>query len=167
MEEIWKPILDKYWISNRGRIRRGNNFLATPISKQGYPMIVLRVDGKAKGLYVHHLVLDAFVGPKPKGKECNHIDGVKTNNIYTNLEWVSRGRNLSQAYRMGLAKGSRVTRNQGIKNVHSLLDEQQVREIRELTKDVGLSHSEIAQRFGVSKSVISDVKLRKTWKHVT
>lgn len=167
MEEIWKPILGNYWISNLGRIKSRFKILKGVESKQGYLQVVIRFEGKAKALYLHHLVLAAFESERPRGKECNHKDGNKLNNNITNLEWVSRGRNLSHAYRSGLAHGSKVSRNQGVKNVHSLLDEIKVREIRELAKNVELSHSEIAQRYGVSKSVISDIKLRKTWKHIT
>ena len=31
----------------------------------------------------------------------NHIDGIKTNNHYTNLEWCTLSHNVKEAYRLG------------------------------------------------------------------
>ena len=35
-------------------------------------------------------------------KEVNHIDGNKLNNVYTNLEWISRTKNYRHAVSSGL-----------------------------------------------------------------
>jgi len=71
----------------------------------GYKRITLRVwDGekrKAKTFYVHRLVAEAHI-PNPENKpEINHIDGDKSNNHYTNLEWSSRKENINHAYDNG------------------------------------------------------------------
>lgn len=51
--------------------------------------------GVRGGFYIHQLVAQVFIGPRPVGKEINHIDGDKYNNHYTNLEYVTRGEQLS------------------------------------------------------------------------
>lgn len=40
-------------------------------------------------MYIHRLVADAFI-PNPHGfDEVNHLDGNKSNNSVSNLEWCS------------------------------------------------------------------------------
>ena len=54
----------------------------------GYPEVVL-YPGKKKRK-VHHLVLEAFVGPRPPGYVCQHYpDPSRTNCRLDNLSWVS------------------------------------------------------------------------------
>jgi hypothetical protein len=37
--------------------------------------------------YLHHLVLEAFVGPRPPGMQCRHINGDSLDNRLENLAW--------------------------------------------------------------------------------
>ena len=53
----------------------------------------LRVQVNGKRYCVHRLVLEAFVGPCPKGFECDHSDRDRRNNALTNLRWVSPTQN--------------------------------------------------------------------------
>lgn len=67
-------------VSNYGRIRV-NGEIVTPILKNGYPLIAQT--------YVHRIVAELFI-PNPDNKPCiDHIDGDRTNNMYTNLRWVT------------------------------------------------------------------------------
>jgi hypothetical protein len=72
---------------------------------KGYKNINLYKDKKSKCLYIHRLVADAFL-PKIHGKNfVNHIDGDKSNNELSNLEWVNRSENMLHANKLGLCKG--------------------------------------------------------------
>lgn len=75
--------------------------------KRGYRHVVLYALNKGYFYTVHKLVMLAFVGPRP-GKfphdfECNHKDGIKTNNNISNLEWITCSENRKHAYRLGLS----------------------------------------------------------------
>lgn len=52
-------------------------------------------------LLVHHLVLLAFVGPRPEGAESCHYDGNRTNNYLENLRWDTRSSNTFDKVRHG------------------------------------------------------------------
>ena len=49
--------------------------------------------GRGNRKAVHHLVMFAFVGPRPAGMECRHLDGDPTNNHLSNLKWGTPAEN--------------------------------------------------------------------------
>lgn len=58
---------------------------------------------------VHQLVLEAFVGPRPKAKQGSlidvlHINGDPTDNRLENLKYGTRGENIKQDYDTGVRK---------------------------------------------------------------
>ena len=111
MEEIWKTILqsEHYQVSNLGRVKslgfdyiRSDGLRTVSFEKvlktcfnksNGYVSVVIRINKKPKTFYVHRLVATAFLDNNDPLKEVNHIDGIKTNNHYLNLEWVTRQQN--------------------------------------------------------------------------
>lgn len=105
--EIWKDILGfegLYQISNYGNVKSckrlvnakygsqrvvDEKLLSLGKDKDGYLMAILCREGTKKTVKIHRLVADAFIN-KIDGKNLvNHIDSNKSNNIFTNLEWVS------------------------------------------------------------------------------
>jgi len=59
----------------------------------GYYSVRLSRNGKTKKLYIHTLLGKAFI-PNPENKRCiNHINGDKTDNRLSNLEWVTHWEN--------------------------------------------------------------------------
>ena len=99
--EQWLPVVGwelYYTVSSWGRVRslprydrlgryHPGKILAAPVGSRGYPEVRLSVDGVGKTRTVHSLVLEAFRGPCPKGKQSRHMDGVRTHNWLSNLEW--------------------------------------------------------------------------------
>lgn len=63
-------------------------------------MVGFIVDGKHTVRYVHHLVLEAFVGPRPPGMEACHFDGNAQNNRLENLRWGTSAENKADAIRL-------------------------------------------------------------------
>lgn len=109
MEEKWKVIdgFDgMYEVSNLGRVK---SFAVSPKGKilngqdtNGYRRVCLGI-GERNFYLVHRLVAEYFC-EKPS-EECNvvnHIDGNKTNNIYTNLEWTTQYYNTHHAIDNGM-----------------------------------------------------------------
>lgn len=85
-----------YSVSSDGLVRndRTGRFRKPTVSNSGYLRVKLWDGGKSKNCFIHRLVALAFV-PNPGNKpEVNHIDGDKTNNAFSNLEWFTGVENI-------------------------------------------------------------------------
>lgn len=115
MNEIWKDVVGYeglYQVSNLGRVKRvrgrdsrgnlRNERVLKPRSIHGYMIAHLCKDGTPSNKAVHRLVAEAFLNNPNNLPEVNHIDGDKTNNLVSNLEWISSSDNSLHAFRLGL-----------------------------------------------------------------
>lgn len=118
--EIWVDIEGYeglYQVSNFGRVRSldrigDNGRIYKGVTKalsdngRGYLQVNLKIKGKQRNLYIHRLVAQAFI-PNPENKpEVNHIDGDKSNNFVSNLEWVTHVENVKHCFENGLNKNA-------------------------------------------------------------
>lgn len=186
--ERWKKISENrnYEVSDLGKVRKNKLILKMdydPRCSNSYPRINLWKNGQRVRRMIHLLVLSNFVGPKPKGKEANHIDGNKGNVTLKNLEYITRSENHKYAYSVC---GQR--RMQGSLHGRSKLTEKQIKEIRTLRGNInetgipwktkghgkriryqpgsGKTLREIARQYDVCTSTISFIVNRRKWKHV-
>lgn len=93
----WKKIdgFDNYSVSDTGLVRNDTTgkMLKRHIGNHGYYMVNMWHNEKGNWKTVHRLVASAFI-PNCKSKPCvNHIDGNKTNNDASNLEWCTYSEN--------------------------------------------------------------------------
>lgn len=162
MRELWKDIKDfegRYQISNLGRVkslsfmqryvlrdgreafrRTKEKIRATKMVNSGYVVVSLHLNDVATTALVHRLVAEAFV---PGGDETvNHKDGVKTNNVATNLEWASYTDNHLHAVHFGLNKQA----------------------IRVVCPKTGTVYDSVAQ--AARNSRVSHRKIRACWERV-
>lgn len=107
--EKWKFVdgSTKYQVSDLGRFRNSltGHVVKPGIDKYGYPRISYkRDDGLVKYRTIHRLVAESFVSGRKADYQVNHINGVKTDNRVTNLEWVSASKNIAHSYETGLNK---------------------------------------------------------------
>ncbi len=103
--------------------------------------------GKVRLRLVHHLVLEAFKGLKPPGKEARHLDGNFNNNVITNLEWGTHAENIADQIVHG-------TDTRGERNGGAKLKNEDASSIRASS----LTGKELASKYGVSEATISRIK---------
>lgn len=107
--EEWRPIPrlgDLYEASSHGRIRSlvsGAPQLLSMWSTQSDGYLKARVGGRAvsSGRFVHCLVLEAFVSPRPDGMVTRHLNGNPADNRVENLAWGTQAENMRDAVRHG------------------------------------------------------------------
>lgn len=126
MEE-WKTIIQfpNYKVSNYGNIlsinyRNTNKPKIMSINIiNDYPQINFRNDKLKKSIKIHRLVAQYFIS-NPNNYPCvNHIDGNKTNNNISNLEWCTYSHNLKHSFKIGLSFISETTKLK-LKELHAL-----------------------------------------------
>lgn len=102
MNEEWRDVpgyVGRYQVSDQGRVRStgvriaGRVLRAATRKRDGYQCLALHKDGLQKTVKVHRLVALAFL-PNPLNLPAvDHRDGIRHNNIRTNLRWASTSRN--------------------------------------------------------------------------
>lgn len=167
--EEWLPVVGYegcYEISNFGRVRslprlsqgrwpkgywNKGRILRLQLAENGYLRVELNRDGSHRRFPVHRLVSEAFIGPCPPGRQIDHIDGNKLNNVIGNLEYVTPKENIRRAAELGNRRPVR-----GEKHYAAKLTDSQVSEIRRL-KIEGMSDRQLGETFGVSRRHINRI----------
>ncbi len=154
-----KPI---YRIDEYGNIfsEYKKQYLKPAKDKNGY--LKLSLQGESGVLYVRIATLVAynFIGYPPKNIKditIDHIDGNIVNNYYKNLRWIERGTNSS------IRKNKPI----GELNHEAKLKADEVESICELLMKNELTLNQIAKKYKVKKSTISNIKRKITWKNIS
>ncbi len=132
--------------------------------RDGYHRVDLMIgDEKKYGFQVHRGVAVLFLQLVEGSNIVNHIDGDKSNNSVSNLEWTTTAENNKHAIDTGLL----VLKN-GEENPSSKLTEENVRWIRKNFKSncVQFGCKALGRKFGVSDKAIEKIIKNKSWKHV-
>jgi len=149
----------RYGISSCGQVvnLETERVLRQTLNQGGYFCVNL-YDPSKRTARVHKLVAEAFL-EKVEGKySVNHISGIKTENDYTNLEWVTSSENTKHAYETGLMK-------KGSEKSWAKVDEEDVEEILERMMS-GDRDVDISKDFPINAGSLSNLRNRRSWKHV-
>lgn len=169
----WKPIPGwetHYEVSNSGQVKRiapvkigrgkAGRILAGCLIG-GYRMVCLcRNPSEHKYMRVCRLVLMAFRRMPKDDEQANHMNGKKSDDRLSNLEWVTPQENCLHAYRvLGIKKP------RGNDHHNSILTEATIALAKSL-RAKGMKHREIAARIGVSRPTITAALSGRNWAHL-
>lgn len=170
----WRIIdnFPEYQVSNTGIIRRFTIHYARQKkysvgyevklrhNKAGHVTCVLRDSNKKqRTLLVYHLVCIAFNGPSPKNHPyVLHLNGDRNDNCPTNLTWATSEEHKVDMRRRGVAP-------EGERHGRAKFTEADVRTIRLLIQN-GENRTAIAQRYGVSPTLIYKIAARELWRNI-
>jgi hypothetical protein len=181
--EIWKAILGYegyYEVSNFGRVKSLARFVKGrwkdkgeyhPVAeriliqgiervvKGGYHRVVLQKCGKVRYANVHILVLETFVGPRPKDLVGAHNNGNVDDNRLNNLSYKTQQENCLDRYRHGRGVIGEAVNTARLKG-------SEVLEIRRLFKEGKMTINELAEKYNVHYDTIRYAVARKSWKHL-
>ena len=162
MTEVWRLVVGwerAYSVSSQGAVwsHHREMLLSQIIVNRGYHAVNLYLKGCKQMRKVHQLVAEAFIGPRPEGCWCLHLDDDKANNRVENLYWGTPTENSRDCMRNGHRPDQR-----GSANYNSKLNEADVVQIRHLMAK-GCAQAEIARAFGVSRMLITRIKQGKAW----
>ena len=95
--EVWLPVIGHpgYQISDRGRVRDRHRRIVTPEASGRYPRVCL--GGRRR--YLHHLMAESWLGPRPWGALVLHEDDDGANNRLTNISWGTPKQNAADRRR--------------------------------------------------------------------
>ena len=158
---MWIDISNGYEASSDGHIRnkKTKHVLREFVGKDGY--LRTQFDGKTRT--VHRVIASAFV-PTENGKIfVNHIDGNKSNNAASNLEWCTREENIQHAYKYGLIKPKIGTLNGRCK-----LSYEEVSFVLEnyIPRHKEFGAKPLAEKFGVAPQTISAIASGQNWRQL-
>ena len=146
-----------------GRKYRVGEKLLKPAWDGHYLHVIFSRSGQETVNLVHRLVLEAFSGKCPEGKEARHLDGDAKNNKLKNLRWGTREQNVQDKVKHGTSKNGGC--RPGLQHWNVRLTEDQVKEIRRRTL-LGERPCHLCKEFNVNEATIRDIRNRKSWKHI-
>ena len=118
-DEEWRPVYGfegHYEVSDHGRVRsvdrvaphphsgtclRKGKVLSLFTTPLGYQRAEMSRNGMRAHAFVHELVLEAFVGPRPYGQQCLHGPGGSLDNRLSNLRWGTPSENVREVVESG------------------------------------------------------------------
>lgn len=153
---MFADLRNGYRVTSDGDVLNPSGRRLSGYIKNGYRFVQLPWARRAA---VHVLVIEAFTGPRPKGMQCCHINGVRTDNRAENLRWGTPKENYDDQVRHG-------SRPLGVKHCRSKLSEREVLDIRAAAA-AGAGTRVLSSRYNLNRSTVLQIIRGETWKELT
>lgn len=163
---IWDGVDTGYSISCMGDLCDPSGKMVRPlIGKSGYVHFTIVVDGTRHITTGHRLVADAFIENPENKPQVNHINSVRSDNWYRNLEWVTPSENMKHSVEHGFFKSGCVLAKVGEEHPGARHTEEQAKQVCELLSQ-GLRTGEIIKQTGLDRNFVYGILKMGKWSHV-
>jgi hypothetical protein len=184
--EKWKPVKgweSFYSVSDFGRVKREERsvihsnqvecfsmtypekVLKANLDSKGYPQVTLNAKHffkQRRVARVHRLVAEAFIPNLENKEQVNHRNSIRTDASVGNLEWSTASENQRHSYDVGGRQPQR-----GLENGVCKYSEDTVRAVYILATTTDTSQAEIGKLYSMPQITVSNIKTKKTWRHIT
>jgi len=143
--------LGRLVIDKNGKRKNLKEKIVNQTNSRGYKVFGMRLNSIKKNFSSHREIAKAFLPNPDNLSEVNHIDGNKSNNHVSNLEWCTRQQNVDHANANNLV------------NYSKKLDEFKILTIFTFKKS-GLINRRISEKMNLSETTIHEVLNGKTWR---
>jgi hypothetical protein len=170
--ELWKRIIidgtkTPFLISELGRVYNDELDMLVPTipDRKGYHFIFIKVKKKLYRLRAHRIVIEYFGNPPsdPNKTQVNHIDGVKSHNWISNLEWTTPKENVAHAFDTGLH--SIYTCEKSSHHIHT--DEEIHAVCKFMVENPKVSLKKISKLFNIGFATLQNLRLHRSWKEIS
>lgn len=103
--EIWKDVIGYeglYEVSSYGNLkskkRKKEKLLKHIKNTDGYMCVFLSINNDPKIISIHRLMAIHFIDNPENKPEVNHKDGIRDNNVLSNLEWMTKKENIKHSF---------------------------------------------------------------------
>jgi len=155
---LWKDVNGYeglYLVSENGDIYSflSNKEKTWSYDKNGYPWVMLHGKEKPVKKFVHAIVLESFIGPRPENGVARHYpDYTPTNVHYTNLKWGTPGENARDRYYNLNTNNTKLTEEDVLSIKKQLLN--------------GSTQADICRAYDLNRETVSKIVANETWKNV-
>lgn len=144
-----------YAVTTEGKIfsLKSDRFLKPYTSSGGYYQVQLNNEHGRKTFMLHRIVAEAFLGsPDSDIMQVNHKDGDKSNNVLSNLEWVTPKENVKHCvYTLGKSRK---------------VNDDDVHTVCKYIQD-GMRVKDISEMTGVERHIVSNIKSGKSFTFIS
>lgn len=141
----------------------GRTLKTSTTSTAGHHQVNARIPGAGRAVlpvkyYVHHMVAETWIGPRPDGQIVCHNDFDKDNNAAENLRYDTSANDRARRVAAG-----RIHRPRGSQNHNARVTAEQVREAHRLHREEGVGTLELARRYGLNRSSMGRILRGVAW----
>lgn len=166
-DEVFKivPGFENYEISQYGNLRniKNRNYIKILTDKYGYHTVKITDNNNIKrNIPLHRVIAWVWIpNDDPENKiEVDHIDGIKTNNDLSNLEWVTPEENIKRARKNKLNKSN--------PHQNQVLSKEKIIDIyKKCLNSEKINYAEIGRIFSVSPNTVKRIWTQERYKNIT
>lgn len=158
-----------YFISTHGRLKSvdkntgSERLMKSSNTKRGYPKVSLKLEGGHESVYIHKAVAEHFVEQKSEDELfIIHSDYNRSNNQFTNLEWVTEDGQKEYIKKRGVI----FEYKKNIGGGYFKLTAAKVALIKKALNNGKTRKKMLAKRFGVTSTQIKRIERGENWGYV-